>query len=94
MAPETASTTDVWQIRAAHGAVAVRLVHVTPARKPQTRTRGRPPVAGRAEQTTGRRRDTIGPFQPRGTRVRLRVRARFAIQEYPLSSLGGHLTTA
>ncbi len=42
MAPETASTTDVCPFRAAHGALAVRHVHVTPAAE---RARHLTPVA-------------------------------------------------
>jgi hypothetical protein len=42
MVPETASTTDVCPARAAHGALAVRLVHVTPAAE---RARARPVAA-------------------------------------------------
>ncbi len=57
MAP-AASTTDVWQCRAAHGALVVRLVHVTPAAErarhlkpiaPNATAHARPPGARRAE---------------------------------------------
>jgi hypothetical protein len=51
MAPETASITDVCHSRAAHGALVVRHVQVTPAAK-----RARQP-AGRAERNRARGRN-------------------------------------
>ncbi len=75
MAP-AASTTDVCPSRPAHGALVVRLIHVTPAAErarhlkpiaPNATAHARPPgAAGRAINTARPRRASTAPAQRRG----------------------------
>jgi hypothetical protein len=55
MAP-AASITDVWEFRAAHGALVVRLVHVTPAAERVRHLKPIAPNRNRARAAARRRR--------------------------------------
>ncbi len=96
MAP-AASITDVWEPRASHGALAVRLVQVTPAadaREPGRWHRTQPRACGRAINTTNRRCATRVRTAPKRTRaLATRARARAKTQSDGIAQKHAHALT-